>query len=138
MRRALWSLSLGVGCYLGGATTDQATLGSLQRDVFAQRCTIACHSGGVNAAGGLDMSGDLHAALVGVPASAPQCAGTSMPRVAAGDPANSLLYVKIAAKRSGAPVACGDTMPLGVGVPALTADEVELVRRWIAAGALND
>jgi len=136
--RGACALSLSIGCYLGGTTDDQgATLGSLQRDVFAQRCTTACHSGGANAAGGFDMSGDLHAALVGVPASAPACAGNA-PRVVPGDPDNSLLFIKIAAKLDGGVPPCGDTMPLGPDVPALSANEVERVRRWIAAGAPND
>ena len=138
-RRGAWLLPLLVGCYLGvGSEGPTATLGSLQRDVFAQRCTAACHSGGKNAAGGLDMSGDLHAAFVGVPASAPACAGNPAPRVVPGDPGRSLLYIKVAAKRDGTVVPCGDTMPLGPDLPALSASEVELVRRWIEAGARDD
>ncbi len=84
------------------------------------------------------MTGDLHTALVGAPASAAACVGNEAPRIVAGDPSRSLLYIKVAAKLDGSAVPCGDTMPLGPDVPPLSANEVELIRRWIAAGAQDD
>ena len=52
-------------------------------------------------------------------------------RVAPGDAADSYLYMKLA----GDPRIVGDRMPFG-GV--LTADEIEAVRAWIDAGALDN
>ncbi len=84
------------------------------------------------------MTGDLHAALIGVPASAAACVGNETPRVVPGDPSKSLLYIKVAAKLDGCAVPCGDTMPLGPDIAPLSASEVELIRAWIAAGAQDD
>ena len=54
-------------------------------------------------------------------------------RVVPGDPDNSTLVKKMAAT---VPASLGRKMPLNY--PSLTAEEVELVRRWIAEGALDN
>jgi hypothetical protein len=114
------------------------TLSSLRSSIFDSKCTTACHSGGNSAAGMLDMSHDLHAALVGVAATSSPCRSKQQKRVVAGDPNASLLYLKVMAKIHDAEAPCGESMPESVSFPALSTDEAELIRRWIAAGALND
>jgi hypothetical protein len=125
----------------GGATADPdptPSLSYLNDHVFASRCTAPCHAGGDNAAGGLDMSKDLHARLVSVPASAAACAGAARVRVVPNDPDASLLYAKVADKIDHIAPPCGDTMPLGPDLPALSSEESDLIRRWILMGALDD
>lgn len=91
--------------------------------VFTATCT-GCH--GPGGEGGLNLSaGVAHGNLVGVAA-----VGHAGQRVVAGDPDQSVLYLKI----SGA-AAVGDRMPLG---GALDAGTIEKVRQWIAAGALDN
>lgn len=70
-----------------------------------------------------------YAALVNKPSASSGCKG--QPLVVADKPDQSLFYLKLL----GSP-ACGDRMPLGGGV--LTATQLELVRSWIAAGALDN
>jgi hypothetical protein len=131
------AISLVTGsCAAGG---DPPPSFSYLRDhILAARCTALCHSGGDNAAGGFDMSTDLHARLILVPASAPVCAGAERMRVVPGAPEASLLYTKVVDKILGAAPPCGDTMPPGPDVPALSSEESDLLRRWILAGALVD
>jgi hypothetical protein len=63
------------------------------------------------------------------------CAGAGWSRVVAGDPEHSLLYVKIVAKLDDTETPCGESMPSGANREPLTAEQVEQVRAWIAAGA---
>ena len=87
-------------------------------------CT-SCHTIGSNT-GGLNLSeGVSHANLVGV-ASVQFAAAT---RIIAGDPANSLLYQKMMDMQSN-----GDHMP-PTGLVSM--EKRELVRRWIAEGAVG-
>ena len=80
-----------------------------------------------------------HAASGGVTAP-----GTQLVMVAPGEPERSLLYRKVAGTQvalcssEGRPVReCGGVMP-PAGRQRLTASELGLVERWIAAGALLD
>jgi hypothetical protein len=69
----------------------------------------------------------LHASMVGVSASGEGCKQfTTMPRVQPGDPKRSLLMLK---RLRGRP--CGKIMP-PAALTALTPDDLEVVRRWIA------
>ena len=70
-----------------------------------------------------------YAALVGKPSMSMKCAGKTL--VVPGHPEESLFYLKLL----DAP-ACGDKMPLGGS--ALTADQLEQVRSWIANGATDN
>ncbi len=123
-------LALLVGCADEGA--DPISPGG-SGDIYYARdiqplwdrdCT-GCHVAGGEA--GLDLSaGHSHADLVGVPA-----AGYAADRVAAGDPAASVLYGKLTDTGQ-----FGGPMP--DGGPALSTADLELVRRWIADGARDD
>lgn len=90
--------------------------------IFDLRCA-GCHGGN----GGLDLSPGLaYGNLVSV-----QSQGYApMMRVQPGDPENSVLYGKVSGSTF------GDRMPLGQ--EPLTAGQIESIRAWIAAGALND
>jgi hypothetical protein len=100
-------------------------------DVFAvferAACRTAfCHGAGT---GELDFTTpeQLHASMVGVPASGEGCKElTTMPRVLPGDPERSLLMIKLL---PGPP--CGKIMP-PAAVQALTEQDLALVRDWIA------
>jgi len=129
---------------LGGSWTTAAWAGDcgedavtttfdlIQTSIFEKRnCADAlCH--GTARSGGLDLTaGNSYASLVDVKAE-------TVPktyRVLAGDKDQSLLWLNLAAKtlpdEYTAPLR---PMPLEP-VPALTFDELELVRRWLEAGA---
>jgi hypothetical protein len=70
-----------------------------------------------------------YAALIDHTSTSRDCAG--MPYVVPGDPEGSLFYTKFLNDPG-----CGERMPLGGG--ALPANELEMVRSWIAAGARDD
>lgn len=86
------------------------------------------------AAGGLNLGADARAALVDVPTTSAECAGSGSKRIVVGDPARSLLFAKASALTIEGSVSCGDAM-LPDSHPALRAEEVEAIRSWIAAGA---
>jgi hypothetical protein len=114
------------------------TFTQINETILKPNCTFACHSGGVDAAGHLDLELTPYEALVGATAASDECAKSSMKRVAAGDPEQSLLYMMSFAKLHDMEAPCGGVMPLGEDRPSLTADELEGVRLWIANGAPND
>jgi hypothetical protein len=79
--------------------------------------------------GGLDLTPEhSYEALVNVPATS-----TSEVRVKPGEPEASRLWLLVAKATRGRPDVPGRPMP--PDPPALSADEVEVLRRWIAAGA---
>jgi hypothetical protein len=97
------------------------------------QCTF-CHSNPPNdiSNGKLSTGADqaaAYAALVNRPSVSKHCAGKTL--VVAGHPEQSLFYLKFAE-----PAPCGDRMPLGGD--ALTAEQLEMVRSWIAAGAKDN
>ncbi len=105
-------------------TTGSASFESIQDSVFTPICTV-CHAGG-SAPLGLKLdAANAYAMLVGV--SSVQVPGIA--RVAPGDPDNSYLIQKLEGT-----AASGGQMPLGG--PPLSADNIELIRRWIIDGAL--
>lgn len=95
---------------------------------------INCHGGSSFIHGGSLVLDDANAydALVGFPSSA----DTSILRVEPGNPATSLLYRKLINDLP-ADGSLGSPMPNGEGIAwhELPADEIELVRCWIATGA---
>ena len=104
----------------GGGPTPVSYAAEVQK-IWNDHC-IGCH--GDNA--GLDLAAPgSRANLVGVAST--NWGGV---RVAAGDPAASVLYRKISGDSG-----VGDRMPQG---GALATDDIETVRRWIAEGALDN
>lgn len=102
-----------------------------------------CHGSGQ---GGLKFmkKEEAYSALVGVMASGPKCGSSGKLRVKASDPDASLILDKMAHE---AP-SCGDPMPIGTKLEpncvsmntsvCNTKADLQLMRDWIAAGALND
>ncbi|GAB4372679.1 MAG: hypothetical protein Kow0042_16110 [Calditrichia bacterium] len=104
----------------------EATLGSIQANIFNRSCAVSnCHVGN-SAPLGLDLSeGKSYANLVNVPSSE----APGLMRVKPSDPDNSYLVHKI----EGGPNISGDRMPLGRS--PLSQEQIQLIRQWIADGA---
>ena len=111
----------------GGGTT----FATIQKKIFDASCaTPTCH-GAAAASGGLDLAaGSSYGNLVGVPAANPGAQAGGVLRVAPGNPDASFLLQKVLGNIT--PIE-GVKMPL-VGRP-LSPAELDLIRRWIAAGA---
>ncbi len=110
-----------------------ATFATIERKIFAVSCaTLSCH--GAAASGGLQLTPDVaYTNLVGVPATNPAANAAGLLRVAPGDPDHSFILDKL----TGA-LAAGEGVPMPqVGSP-LPQAKIDLVRRWIAAGAPAD
>ena len=110
-----------------------ATFATIQRQVFARSCTSSsCH--GAASAGGLGLAGGAaYGNLVGTLASNPAARAAGVLRVAPGDPAHSFLLHKLTGPLADAE---GELMPrVGIRLPS---SRIDLVRRWIAAGAPAD
>lgn len=103
------------------------TLAEIQSTIFTPKCAIAtCHDAQTGIESLVLADGASHANLVGVAS-----IETSMPRVTAGDPSMSFLYVKVAGQP---PLGQGSRMPLTGG--PLSTLEIEKIRSWILGGAL--
>lgn len=118
------------------ATPDQdpETFSSIYTQILAKKCAGAvCHSGdaadGAFRLAGVTSASALHASLIDHAATGSQCAASSMSLVVPGNPDSSLLYRKLTASPP-----CGSRMP----PTALSANEIENVRAWIANGALDN
>jgi hypothetical protein len=77
---------------------------------------------------GMDQA-ETYAALLSTTSSSNACSGRSI--VVPGLPEESLLALKVSKKPP-----CGNRMPLGGA--SLSAEQIRLIRSWIAAGANND
>lgn len=117
-------ISDSIGVTVVAAPALQATLSSIQTNIFTPKCVNAgCHPGG-----GAPMSlqsGVSFGTLVGVNSA------YGRPRVAPGNANNSALYLKVI----GDP-ATGVRMPLG-GTP-LSQAETDSIKAWINRGAQNN
>ena len=121
--------SAGVTVTVNNNATPTVTLSQLQTAIFTPKCS-GCHTGLGSSLPGVQnlTAGNTFASIVGV-ASIEQPA---LKRVAPGDPDHSYLVQKI----EGAAGISGQRMPFGG--PFLTQSEIDLVRAWIAQGALNN
>ena len=96
-------------------------------------CAAAFCHGAESPAGALELGSreQAYEALVGVPATGLACADSKLIRVAPGDPASSLLLMKLSTKP-----------PCGVSMPApdflLRASQIAAIRRWIEMGAKDN
>ncbi len=107
-----------------------ATFATIERTIFARSCTSAsCH--GASHAGGLGLAdGEALGALVGTPASNPGAQAAGKLRVAPGDVTRSFLLDKLSGN-----LASGEGSPMPFVGSRLPARSIDLVRRWIVAGA---
>lgn len=101
----------------------------IQTHIFTPSCaTASCHAG-ASPSVGLDLSaGRAHANLVGRRSST----FTAWTRVIPGDAAQSYLVVSLG--RAPGPAPRDGFMPIG-GAEPLCVEKLELIERWIAAGA---
>ncbi|MEZ4394647.1 MAG: c-type cytochrome [Polyangiales bacterium] len=107
----------------GPVDAGPATYAQVQA-VFTRECT-RCHG----SSGSLNLGASVsYANLVNVAAAGGSCGTSGMMRVVPRNVNNSLLYRKVAATQP-----CGSSMPRGG--PSLPASDIDLIRRWIAAGA---
>lgn len=111
---------------------DNGLFGRIRREVFARSCATAdCHSQ-ATASGGLVLEGLLaYGQLYGLAAHNEAAGALGIKRVRPGDPEGSFLYRKITGALEAGQ---GEAMPRGGA--ALSAAQVELVRQWIALGAV--
>lgn len=114
-----------------GSATDFATL---QREIFDRSCAIAsCHNTATQQ-GGLDLSANVsYDDLVGVEPQNPVANGAGLLRVVPDEPGASFLLQKLTGD-----LAPGEGAPMPLGAAPLPADEIEMVRSWILAGAPRD
>ena len=135
--RALAVAILVAGCGADEATPDaiplEPTFASIRANILQPRCALPCHSD-IEPPAGLDMETDPYAALVNVPAAGQMCEASGLDRIEPGDPAASLLYLKITAKRDDVDPVCGEGMPQGAR-PSLSDQEIAVIEQWILAGA---
>ncbi len=104
----------------------QPTLLSIQENIFTPKCVNqGCHPGGgapMSLASGRAFNNLVNVQFSGFP---------PLRRVKAGDPDESVLYLKVI----GSPLT-GDRMPLRL--QRLSNDELEAIRIWIEDGASNN
>ena len=107
----------------------EATLSNIQATIFTLNCAVSgCHAGS-NPQQGQDLSaGQSFSNIVGVRS----MERPDLFRIAPGDPDNSYLVQKI----MGAPDIVGARMPLGRA--PLSAEQINLIREWVAEGAPNN
>jgi sugar lactone lactonase YvrE/mono/diheme cytochrome c family protein len=125
--------SAGRTVQVGGATgappAAVATLEQIQREVFTPYC-VSCHVSGGSGPMPLTDVATSYAALVGVDPTNSAARREGKKRVVPGDPARSFLLQKLTGEMG---YGEGDPMP-SVG-SALSAEQIQLIRRWIQAGA---
>lgn len=113
-----------------GPVADEPVAYAQVQTLFDRNC-VACHPA-VNAS--LDLTaGNSYAEVVGAQA----LEAPDLVRVVAGDPDSSFLYLKVAGFAGlGDIPAYGTRMP--PSAPRLPADEIRILRDWIAQGAKNE
>jgi hypothetical protein len=134
LRAAIALLSLGTALTACGDDGGDPVvrLAQVQAEVFDVGCTVqSCHSSTARAGDLVLEAGKARAELVDVPAAQARAAAEGLLRVAPSDPEASFLLMKCTA-----PLAAdyGEVMPWG-NPDGLAAEELELLRRWIEAGA---
>lgn len=123
-------LLLAIGCAdKGGDSGAPPTFTQVYEDVLQPSCAFSTCHGGSNGSGdfGFTDAAEAYAALVGIES----LDSPGSVRVVAGDPDASYLVAKLEAAAG----IVGDPMPPPSGIEA---ERAQLVRAWIAAGALQD
>lgn len=104
-----------------------ATLTRIQAEIFTPSCaTAGCHSGNGPPDGLLLTAGNAWSNIVNVDA-----VQINLKRIEPGDPSNSYLVRKVEGRNIAA-----NRMPLGA--PPLSQAEIDLIREWVLAGALDN
>jgi hypothetical protein len=117
-----------------GAIDNSPTIENVFSTIFNVSCVNSCHQPG-GAFPGFDLStvDKAYTTLLGADGKgAPQsCAGNPVPYVTPGDSGKSYVYAKVAGDTAKFPI-CGSPMPIG---PALSEDQLALLKNWIDMGA---
>jgi hypothetical protein len=129
-----FALLFGLAACGGDEAKTPATLTNVEAMVFTPSCSLSssCHTG-ASPAGGLNLDANTHGALIADSTEVP-----GKKRVAPGNPDASYLMDKLLNRNLPSQGPNGEiytSMPPGV---TLEADLIDLVRRWIQAGALDD
>ena len=106
------------------APTTDITLAQISEQIFALKC-VGCHGGGSPSANMSLESGVVAAEIINVASSQ----NSDIKRVDPGNPDGSYLLIKLRADED----MVSQQMPLGGG--ALSDEQIEMVRKWIAGGA---
>ena len=103
----------------------KVTLAQLSNEIFTPRCAVSfCHSGG-SPASGMSLAADRIAAQI---LNVDSVENSALKRVEPGNPDDSYLLRKVQGRNI-----TGGQMP--ADGTALSAEEIEKIRQWIAAGA---
>ena len=132
MHRSSFIVAVMFACACAGEPAPK--LSQLERELFVPRCnTAGCHDVS-GKAGSLELTpGIAHGQLVGVAAKNVGAVDDGLVRVVPGRSDDSFLVLKLGAHL---PVAYGVRMP--IGEEPLTEADVERVRAWVNAGAVDD
>jgi len=106
------------------ASTTDITLAQISEQIFALKC-VGCHGGGSPSANMSLESGVVAAEIINVASSQ----RSDLKRIDPGNPDGSYLLIKLRADDG----IVNQQMPLGGG--ALSDEQIEMVRKWIAGGA---
>jgi hypothetical protein len=118
----------------GDGGSGSATFTTIEQEIFANDCTsAACHSSATRAGGMSLVAGAAYDSLVNVAPDNPVARAAGLLRVTPDDPARSFLLDKLTGTLGAGE---GSAMPLG-GIP-LRSDQIEMIRSWIANGAMPD
>jgi hypothetical protein len=133
-RGAAGSGAAGSGGTGGSASTGAPTFSAIYNDILSKRCAgPVCHSGS-STGGSLNvMAGTASAvrtSLVGKAASGSECMSSGLSMVTAGQPNQSLLYLKLTDMPP-----CGSRMP---PTGPLSAAELDQIRTWSMNGAADN
>jgi hypothetical protein len=114
----------------GGQAALQATFSSIETLVFSPRCSAAaCHGQG-GTPPRLDAEGAWFRLV-----DAPSEQAPGLPLVSPSDPSRSYLLHKLVGEQA---AVGGWGTPMPPDGAALSADEIDTIRAWIAGGAPND
>ncbi len=105
---------------------EPGTYSQVQAQIFNASCALSgCHTGSSPPRGMNLSAGQAYSNIVNIPS----VQNPDLDRIEPGDPSASLMWLKVNGQ-------AGSRMPLGG--PPLDAARLELLRSWIAAGALNN
>jgi hypothetical protein len=118
----------------GGGDGSTVSFASIQQEIFDNDCTSsACHSSATRAGGMSLEAGEAYDNLVNVMPDNPVAAAAGLMRVTPDHPERSFLIDKLTDQLSAGE---GSPMPLG-GIP-LGSEQIDMIRTWIANGAMPD
>jgi hypothetical protein len=132
---ALLATFLVAGCAGEGSVTDPlGPYAAIQQEIFNPRCTSSsCHSA-ASRAGDLSLiDGQSYDQLVNVEPDNAAARAAGLLRVVPSDPEQSFLM-----RKTTGVLGPGEGSPMPLSASPLSPDQIEMIRSWIADGALPD